>query len=186
MDWYVVDKKYINYLTQFDSRVGYVEYGERLKLHVGILLTIGDFHYYVPISSAKPKYQKMSNSLDFHKLQDESTGYLYAVLNINNMIPVPDNCLTQLKYNQVESFRSFSNEKEKTDYSYINDYFFKVSITISPLLSILSTDEDIVSVICKYSSSSDISEEIALFNLRSIPKHPRNTPIKPSIFSLAP
>ena len=47
MDWYVVDKKYINYLTQFDSRVGYVEYGERLKLHVGILLTIGDFHYYV-------------------------------------------------------------------------------------------------------------------------------------------
>lgn len=83
MDWYVVDKKYINYLTQFDSRVGYVEYGERLKL------------------------------------QDESTGYLYAVLNINNMIPVPDNCLTQLKYNQVESFRSFSNEKEKTDYVYL-------------------------------------------------------------------
>ena len=90
-----------------------MEYGERLKLHVGILLTIGDFHYYVPIFSAKPKHQKMSNSLDFHKLQDESTGYLYAVLNINNMIPVPDNCLTQLKYNQVESFRSFSNEKEK-------------------------------------------------------------------------
>ena len=119
MNWYIVDKKYINYLTQFDSHVGYVEYGERLKLHVGILLTIGDFHYYVPISSAKPKHQKMSNSLDFHKLQDESTGYLYAVLNINNMIPVPDNCLTQLKYNQVESFRSFSNEKEKTDYVYL-------------------------------------------------------------------
>ena len=36
MDWYVIDKKYINYLTQFDSHVGYVEYGERLKLHVGI------------------------------------------------------------------------------------------------------------------------------------------------------
>ncbi len=32
MNWYVVDKKYINYLTQFDSRVGYVEYGNRLKL----------------------------------------------------------------------------------------------------------------------------------------------------------
>lgn len=119
MDWYVVDKKYINYLTQFDSRVGYVEYGERLKLHIGILLTIGDYHYYVPISSAKPKHKKMSNSLDFHKLQDESTGYLYAVLNINNMIPVPDNCLTQLKYNQVENFRSFGSEKQKTDYIYL-------------------------------------------------------------------
>lgn len=119
MDWYVVDRKYINYLTQFDSRVGYVEYGNRLKLHVGVLLTIGAFHYYVPISSAKPKHQKMSNSLDFHKLQDESNGYLYAVLNINNMIPVPDNCVTQLKYNQVDNFRSFKNEKEKTDYVYL-------------------------------------------------------------------
>lgn len=119
MDWYVVDKKYINYLTQFDSRVGYVEYGERLKLHVGILLTIRDFNYYVSISSARPKHQKMSNNLDFHKLKDESTGYLYALLNINNMIPVPDNCLTQLKYNHVENFRSFSNEKEKTNYVYL-------------------------------------------------------------------
>ena len=40
-------------------------------------------------------------------------------MNINNMIPVPDNCLTQLKYNQVESFRSFSNEKERIDYIYL-------------------------------------------------------------------
>lgn len=119
MDWYVVDKKYINYLKQADPRVGYVEYGDRMKLHVGILLTIGAFHYYVPISSAKPKHQNMSNSLDFHKLQDESSGYLYAVLNINNMIPVPDNCVTQLKYNQIAHFRSFKNEKEKTDYVYL-------------------------------------------------------------------
>nr|WP_294574446.1 type III toxin-antitoxin system ToxN/AbiQ family toxin [uncultured Anaerostipes sp.] len=119
MNWYIVDRKYINYLIRFDSHVGYVEYGKRLKLHVGILLTVGNFHYYVPISSAKPKHQKMSNSLDFHKLQDESTGYLYAVLNINNMIPVPDHCLTQLKYNQVEKYRTFSNEREKTNYIYL-------------------------------------------------------------------
>lgn len=143
MNWYIVDKKYINYLTQFDSHVGYVEYGERLKLHVGTLLTIGNFHYYVPISSAKPKHQKMSNSLDFHKLQDESTRYLYAVLNINNMIPVPDNCLTQLKYNQIDCFRSFKSDKEKTDYIYllqkekflidnISEYFAKQSHEIIP------------------------------------------------------
>ena len=119
MNWYIVDRKYINYLIRFDSHVGYVEYGKRLKLHVGILLTVGNFHYYVPISSAKPKHQKMSNSLDFHKLQDESAGYLYAVLNINNMIPVPDHCLTQLKYNQVEKYRTFSNEREKTNYIYL-------------------------------------------------------------------
>ena len=119
MDWYVVNKEYIKYLIQFDTRVGYVEYGEKLKLHVGILLTVNNYHYYVPISSAKSKHQHMSNSLDFHKLQDANTGYLYAVLNLNNMIPVPDSCITQLKYNQIELFRSFSSEKEKNDYIYL-------------------------------------------------------------------
>lgn len=106
-------------MIQFDPHVGYVEYGEKLKLHVGILLTVNGCHYYVPISSAKPKHQRMSNSLDFHKLQDTDTGYLYAVLNLNNMIPVPDSCIAQLKYNRVEQFRSFSNEKEKNDYIYL-------------------------------------------------------------------
>jgi len=89
VDWYVVRKDYVSYLSQFDKTVGFVDYGEKLKIHVGTILTIGDFNYYVPISSAKPKHQNMSNSLDFHKLQDKQSGYLYAVLNINNMIPVP-------------------------------------------------------------------------------------------------
>ena len=35
------------------------------------------------------------------------------------MIPVPDECITQLKYNQVCLFRSFSSEKERTDYIYL-------------------------------------------------------------------
>lgn len=119
MNWYVIDKKYIKYLTQFDSRVGYVEYGERLKLHLGILFKIDNFNYYVPISSPKLKHQTMKNSLDFHKLQDKESGELYAVLNINNMIPVPDDCLVQLKYNQVDKFRTFKSKEDKQNYIYL-------------------------------------------------------------------
>lgn len=119
MNWYVVDKAYINYLSKFDPRIGYVDYGGRLKLHIGILFTIENFHYYVPISSAKQKHQKMSNSLDFHKLQDKTTGFTYAVLNINNMIPVPDSCIFQVKYNTIERFRIFNSEKERTNYIYL-------------------------------------------------------------------
>ena len=59
-----------NYLTQFDFTV-IARYEERLKLHVGILLTVGDFHYYVPISS-------FQRSMFFHKLQDDLI--CYAVL----------------------------------------------------------------------------------------------------------
>ena len=65
------------------------------------------------------QYHQISNSLDFHKLEDKDSKLLYAVLNINNMIPVPDQCIVQLKYNKVQEFRKFSNEKQKTDYIYL-------------------------------------------------------------------
>ena len=119
MDWYVVDKEYIDELTKVDNKVGYVEYGERLKLHVGILIQVNGYNYYVPISSPKPKHYKMANNLDFHKLIGEADDFLYAVVNLNNMIPVPNNCVTQLKYNNIEAFRRFSSEKEKNDYIYL-------------------------------------------------------------------
>lgn len=119
MNWYIVDEEYINYLLQFDPRVGFINYGDKLKLHVGTVLSIDGHHYYVPISSAKPKHHKMSNSLDFQKLKDSKTGYLYAILNLNNMIPVPDCCLTQLKYTNVSDYRSFSSDKERTNYIYL-------------------------------------------------------------------
>lgn len=119
MNWYVVDKDYVNYLIQFDSKVGYVEYGERMKLHIGIILIIEDFNYYVPVSSVKDKHKKMSNSLDFYKLRDRASGYVYAVINLNNMIPVPDTCIIQLKYDRIENFRSFSDNTEKNEYIYL-------------------------------------------------------------------
>lgn len=134
MDWYVIDKDYIKFLLQFDSRVGYVDYGEKLKLHIGVILIVNNHSYYIPVSSAKPKHQHMSNSLDFHKLQDEITGYLYAVLNLNDMIPVPNSCLTQLKYNQIEQFRTFNNDKEKIDYIYLLQKEKAIIDKLQPLL----------------------------------------------------
>ena len=35
------------------------------------------------------------------------------------MIPVPDCCLTQLKYTNVSDYRSFSSDKERTNYIYL-------------------------------------------------------------------
>lgn len=29
MNWFIVDKEYVNYLSQFDEKVGFVEYGNR-------------------------------------------------------------------------------------------------------------------------------------------------------------
>lgn len=162
MNWYVVDKDYIRYLIQFDSNVGYAEYGEKLKLHVGILLAVNGYHYYVPISSAKPKHQRMSNSLDFHKIQDMGSGFLYAVLNLNNMIPVPDSCITQLKYNQIEQFRFFNSEKEKNDYIYLLQ---KEKAIIDNLQSILQSKAEKLYKKCLLIPDSSLASRCCNFKL---------------------
>ena len=115
MNWYVVNKEYVAYLLQFDSRVGFVDYGaSRVKLYLGTLIELPNFAYYVPISSPKQKHFSMKNDLDFHKVID--SGKLYAVLNLNNMLPVVDKCVRQVKYDQIENFRNFESEREKTNY----------------------------------------------------------------------
>ena len=117
LDWYVADKKYVNYLKNIDNRVGNIDYGDNLKLHIGILITINKCNFYVPVSSPKEKHLKMNNTLDFHKISNENE--LYAVINLNNMIPIPSKYVTKLKYNEIDKFRVFSNEKEKNDYIYL-------------------------------------------------------------------
>lgn len=134
MNWFIVDKDYVNYLSQFDEKVGFVEYGNRLKLHVGVVFEIENFKYYVPISSAKQKHQHMSNKLDFHKLQNQTTGEIYAVINLNNMIPVPDECLIRLRYDNIENFRSFASENEKYSYIYLLQIEMSIISTIEETL----------------------------------------------------
>ncbi len=91
MNWYIVDKKLVNYLHSIDSRVENIEYKERLKPYIGIVLEVEEFKYYVPISSKKEKYYKMKNSLDLYKI--ENSGKILGVLNLNNMIPIDDKFL---------------------------------------------------------------------------------------------
>ena len=122
MDFYVIDKQYIADLKTIDNRVGDIEYGAtKLKFHLGIIISVNNKNYYVPVSSPKSKHLKMSDSVDFIKINHYSTGQLLCVLNLNNMIPAPSNCIQQLKRNNVETFRQFSNEAEKNNYIFLLD-----------------------------------------------------------------
>lgn len=58
MDWYVIDKNYIKYLTQFDSRVGYVEYGNRLSSMWEFFLPSMNFIIMSPFLLQNPNIKK--------------------------------------------------------------------------------------------------------------------------------
>ena len=82
---YEVSAKYVKYLSSFaphlflNKQAG--QHNERK--YIGVVLHINDLDYFAPLSSFKDKHRRMKESLDFIKVKD------YAVINLNNMFPVP-------------------------------------------------------------------------------------------------
>ncbi len=114
LKWYIVDKDYVNYLRKYDNKVENIDYANKLKPYIGILVTINDINYYVPISSAKEKHYKIKEGMDFVKIQEDNR--IVGVLNLNNMIPILDNNVTELKYKDIENYREFNSDKERKLY----------------------------------------------------------------------
>ena len=114
LHWYIVDKKYIEYLKNFDDKIQNVDYKLNLKPFIGIVIKINNFDYYVPISSPKPKHYKMKDGIDFIRVKHQNR--ILGVLNLNNMIPILDKYVTILKYKEIEKYRFFKSEEQKNLY----------------------------------------------------------------------
>lgn len=114
LKWYVVDKEYVSYLKEFDDKVENINYSQRLKPYIGILITINEINYYVPISSVKEKHYKMNEDMDFIKIIDKDR--ILGVLNLNNMIPIDNENVRVLKYKEIDEYRKFKNDREKSLY----------------------------------------------------------------------
>ncbi len=86
IELYEINPKYIDYLVPYaphmfqNKQPG--QHNERK--YIGVVLTVNNMKYFVPLSSFKSKHERMKNGLDFIKIGN------YAVININNMLPVPD------------------------------------------------------------------------------------------------
>lgn len=115
MHWYIADNQYIHALRQIDSKVQSVYTGTTTKPYIGILFSVQGYNYYVPVSSPKPKHDTMSEALDFFKFYDRR-GRLICVLNLNNMIPIPDWCVERLSYDHLDRYIAFPSDKERSAY----------------------------------------------------------------------
>ena len=81
---YKIDIEYNNFLRNFDNKVSKNCDEKERRPYIGLLINIDDFHYFAPLSSPKEKHKKMSNVLDFEKIDNGK----YGAINFNNMIPV--------------------------------------------------------------------------------------------------
>ena len=86
IELYEVNPKYIDYLIPFAQLLFHNKKKDQVneRKYIGIILTVNNMNYFAPLSSFKDKHIKMKNSLDFLQVGN------YAVINLNNMFPVPD------------------------------------------------------------------------------------------------
>lgn len=96
---YYVDSDYVRQLHNVDYRVEY-HHGKHDKPYLGIILIINSINYFVPLSSPKPKHEKMNENISFKKISNKHS--LLAVLNINNMIPVPTFLCNEINIDEIE------------------------------------------------------------------------------------
>ena len=81
-----IDARYVNYLSSFAQHLFHNKQAGQSneRKYIGVILTVNDMDYFAPLSSFKLKHVHMQETLDFIKVRN------YAVININNMFPVPD------------------------------------------------------------------------------------------------
>lgn len=116
--FYEIDSTYIAYLAQYDQHLFHnVKISQNFtRKYIGILFEINYFKYFAPLSSFKEKHKRLTETVDFIKIGD------MAVLNLNNIFPVPDGIYSlkdpSLEVNQ--QYKTFLNNeiriiKQKTE-----------------------------------------------------------------------
>ncbi|EQB6826580.1 type III toxin-antitoxin system ToxN/AbiQ family toxin [Escherichia coli] len=96
MKLYRVTDRYISYLKTLDTRVPDNYHGKRP--YVGVLIVVDGVEYLAPLTSPKPKQEKMKdNDVTLFKLYDTSDlDKSMGIINLNNMIPVIESEITLL------------------------------------------------------------------------------------------
>lgn len=96
---YEINANYIDYLLPFaphlfhNSKKGQAN----SRKYIGILLQVHGFDYFAPLSSFKPKHEKMKEGLDFIKIKH------YSVINLNNMFPVPKSECSYVDFSKIRN-----------------------------------------------------------------------------------
>ena len=136
---YEISPAYVRYLVPHaphlfqNKKAG--QHNERK--YIGIVLTVNGMDYFAPLSSFKEKHRRMPEGLDFIKIKN------YAVINLNNMFPVPPGQYTyvdiskerNLKYKSLllAEYRYIKSIQEKIRKNAANLYRLKTNGPSSPL-----------------------------------------------------
>lgn len=107
------------------------------RKYIGVVFQVKGVNYFAPLSSFKEKHKKMRDSIDFIKIKN------YAVINLNNMFPVPEGkytyvdiskeCNAKYKSLLLAEYRYIKSIQEKIRKNAATIYKLKISGEVSSL-----------------------------------------------------
>lgn len=133
MKWINVNEQYLDYLRTIESRIPYTNYGDnKFKPFFGILFETNDLLYITQVSHAKERHKKMTKKKDFYKIYDSNnSNRLIAVINLNYMFPIPKTEITPFKKKDIESYRNFKSQEQRSKYIRLLNMEMKVINTMN-------------------------------------------------------
>ncbi len=155
-----IDSNYCDFLRKYDNKVIYNKNDKELRPFIGILFSINDYEYFAPLSSPKPKHQKMKNSLDFFKIKDGELG----AINFNNMIPVKENNYSLINLNEkVSTMEELKYQKLlREQLLWLNASYYQIKNKSMKLYNLYNNGklpENIKSRCCNFKLLEEKSEE---------------------------
>ena len=136
---YEVSPAYIDYLAPHAPHLfRNKQPGQRNeRKYIGVVLAVNGVDYFAPLSSFKEKHRKMQEGLDFIKVKN------YAVINLNNMFPVPVGQCSYVDISKEQNpkyrslllaeYRYIKSIQKRIRKNAANLYHLKVNGTASPL-----------------------------------------------------
>lgn len=88
-----INQRYIEYLKPHEPKLQDNYEGKRV--YIGVVLNIGELTYFAPLSSYKPKQDKIKNDTVIHLHERGNPENKLGVIHVNNMFPVP---LSEIHY----------------------------------------------------------------------------------------
>ena len=83
LQFYYIDKKYIEYIREIDKRVA-----TKKRPYLGIVLKNKEYIYLAPLYSAREKHKNYYMNNTFFRIYDYNNNYM-GLIRFSNMIPVP-------------------------------------------------------------------------------------------------
>ena len=86
---YEINPDYIDFLARYEPHLfrNSAPGQKNARKYIGVVMQVDGMDYFAPLSSFKKKHEGMRETIDMMKIGR------YAVINLNNMFPVPQGCM---------------------------------------------------------------------------------------------